>query len=683
MISKRLPGGLNYLRVMSLIVGSTLLMLLVFMLCRLTLVLLSFDPEAATHQDDLQRSLMIAARFDIAFIFRANLLSVLFALAVLPLGHNYIGLHRSIWLFARLWALFIMLVGLALSVTNIVYIRFFGRPFDSFVFHGLGYGADKTLQSVVALDDFLPALGALLALSLIVIWACVVGFSIIERQTEKRVLSKQGFGVLLVGTLILYLSLGRGTLTTFPLAQKHLTVSSISAVNNVVPNGVVALYYGYQDFRRSKDFGLASDHQGRQLFEAFYGAAPGSSSLFPQFFVQTRKSEGLRSSPPDVVLNLVESMGQGLLLDRFNGSVPLVGALAPHLQQDYYFQHFLPAHNDTQKSVLSLLLNTEHSEISYSGHQYTKLETSAAQIFKRSGYRTVFIYAGFEGTKNRSEYFKRQGFDEFIGARQLKRLYPEMAMSVWGGDDKYVYEQAIELLKYGRVDSKPLLIVTLSVTNHPPYKMPGHVEEKTPLSSKALASRLGALPMASMETFRYTNDQLGYFLAEIKESALKEKTIVVVTGDHAVRGLDFTEQEALHQVSVPLYFYIPKRYELEIAKGATDSVASHKDVMPTLYHLALSEARYPNLGRNLFAELDPAGPHNFAYHSDYLVVGDRAHGAVDPEGRGAVWRLQGLDMISSPAAESHVNFERAVQYPKILDWLTRYQLVGSDLIAKP
>ena len=68
MISKRLPGGLNYLRVMSLIVGSTLLMLLVFMLCRLTLVLLSFDPEAATHQDDLQQSLMIAARFDIAFM---------------------------------------------------------------------------------------------------------------------------------------------------------------------------------------------------------------------------------------------------------------------------------------------------------------------------------------------------------------------------------------------------------------------------------------------------------------------------------------------------------------------------------------------------------------------------------------------------------------------------------------
>ena len=682
-MSKLSPAGMNYLRVMALTVLSTLLMLLVFMLCRFTLIFLNLGPEAGTHQDDLYRSLMIAARFDIAFIFRGNLLSVLLALAALPLGYKFIGLHRSIWRFARLWGLFIILVGLVLSVTNLVYIRFFGRPFDSFVFQGLGYGADKTLQSVRSLDDFIPAMGALLALSLVVIWVYAMGYSAIERRTEALVVSKQRFWLLLVVSLILYLSFGRGTLTTFPLAQKHLSVSSISAINNVVPNGMVAIYYGYLDFGRSKAFDLASDEQGRQLFEAFYGAAPEPSSLFPQFFVQTPKSERLSAGPPDVVLNLVESLGQGLLLDRFNAAAPLAGALAPHLRQDHYFQHFLPAHNDTQKSVLSLLVNSEHSEISYSSHQYTKLETAAAQIFKRSGYRTIFIYAGFEGTKNRSDYFKRQGFDEFIGARQLKSLYPEMEMSVWGGDDRYVYDQAIQRLKRERVDSKPLFIVTLSVTNHPPYKLPGHVAPKTVRHSTALASRLGALPMTSMETFRYTNDQLGQFLAQIKQSALKEKTIVVVTGDHAVRGLDYTEQEALHQVSVPLYFYIPKNFEPEVATGATATVASHKDIMPTLYHLALSEARYPNLGRNLFAELDPAGPHNFAYHSDYLVVGERAYGLLKPEGRRAVWRLQGLDMISSPAAESHVNFERALQYPKILDWLTRYQLVGSDQAPKP
>jgi len=257
-----------------------------------------------------------------------------------------------------------------------------------------------------------------------------------------------------------------------------------------------------------------------------------------------------------------------------------------------------------------------------------------------------------------------------------------MEMSVWGGDDKYVYDQAIKRLKHGRGESKPLLIVTLSVTNHPPYKMPGHAEKKNPLNSKAQVSRLGALPMASMETFRYTNDQLGYFLAQIKESALKENTIAVITGDHAVRGLEYAEQEALHAVSVPLYFYIPKRYALEIKKGTTDSMASHKDIMPTLYHLALSGARYPNLGRNLFAEIDESGPHNFAYHSDYLVVGDRSLALVNQKGHGDVWLLKGLDMISSPLAESHVTFERAIQYPKILDWLTRYQLVGSELVPK-
>lgn len=683
MKSKLSPGGLNFVRVMLLVVGSTLLMFCVFMLCRLSLIFLSFDPEVATHHDDLLRGLMVASRFDIAFVFRANLLSVLLVLAALLLGQNYAGLHRSIWLLAQLWVSFIILVGVALSVTNIVYIRFFGRPFDSFVFHGLGYGAGKTLDSVAALGDFPVAVGALFILSILAIWTCSAGFVLIERHTQNMMVSKRRFWMLFMAALIAYLSLGRGTLTTFPLSQKHLIASSVSAVNNLVPNGLVAIYYGYQDFRRSKDFGLASDDEGRQLFEAFYGVAPGPSSLFPQFFVHTGKSDLLRTDPPDVVLNLVESLGQGLLLDRFNGAALLAGALAPHLKQDHYFQHFLPAHNDTQKSVLSLLINSEHTEISYSSHQYTKLETSAAQVFKRSGYRTIFIYAGFEGTKNRSDYFKRQGFDAFIGARQLKRLYPEMEMTVWGGDDRYVYDQAIELLKNRRTDSEPLFIVTLSVTNHPPYKLPGHAAVGAVQPSKALASKLGALPMASMETFRYTNDHLGYFLKRIKESRLREKTIVAVTGDHAVRGLEYRPLDALHEVSVPLYFYIPKRFEPEVTKGATEAVASHKDVMPTLYHLALSEARYPNLGRNLLVQKDAAGPHNFGYHSDYLVVGDRAYGAPGPEGNRAVWDLQGLDMVLAPVAESNAKVARAERYPKILDWLTRYQLVGLDLGSEP
>ncbi len=95
---------------------------------------------------------------------------------------------------ARFWASFIVLVGVALSVTNIVYIRFFGRPFDSFVFHGLGYGAGKTLDSVTSLGDFPVAVGALLILSILVIWASLIGFGLIERYTKTCWSRSEDFG---------------------------------------------------------------------------------------------------------------------------------------------------------------------------------------------------------------------------------------------------------------------------------------------------------------------------------------------------------------------------------------------------------------------------------------------------------------------------------------------------------
>ena len=159
--------------------------------------------------------------------------------------------------------------------------------------------------------------------------------------------------------------------------------------------------------------------------------------LFAQFFTHTEHSILLENNPPHVVLNLVESMAEALLNPTFSGEIDLAGELREHLETDYYFPRFLPAHDDTQKSLMSLLVNTEYSTISHSGYQHIPLQTSVAQVFKKAGYETLFVYAGFEELSNRSEYFKTQGFDDFIGAQRLTELYSEMRTTIWGGEDKF------------------------------------------------------------------------------------------------------------------------------------------------------------------------------------------------------------------------------------------------------
>lgn len=670
-------GALNFVRVMLLVLSVTMATWLVFMLCRFTLALWVFDLDTTQFFEDTLLGLFTASRFDVAVSLRANLCSVLLVLACWPFCQQTGGPTRIVWLAARVWAVAIFFVSVGLSVINIAYIRFFGRPFDSFLFHGLDYGTDRTIGSILGLDDFLPGLAVIFMVGALGSWGLILSFTIIERKTRNLRLTK---GLLFTATalsLMLYLALGRGAVTTFPLSQKHLVISSQPEVNYLVPNGVVAAYYAYQDFRRSKRFTFASDAKGRELFEKFYGVEPRAGDLFPQFFTRSPKSETLEANPPNVVLNLVESLGQGLLLDRFNQGAPLADGLASHLKEDFYVDHFLPAHNDTQRSVLGLLVNTEHRNISYSSHQYTELQTSAASVFKRSGYRTIFVYAGFEGIKNRADYFKRQGFDLFIGARQLKQRYPNMPMTVWGGHDQYVYDYVIELLKQQSSEDLPLFIVTLSVTNHPPFELPKDAKTGIVDQHTALTSILGALPSTSMDTFRYTNQHLGRLLDTVKGGDQSDSTIVAITGDHAVRGLKYSANEALHRISVPLYFYIPPPLRRNLSAPSTPLTASHKDIMPTLYHLALSEADYPNLGRNLFSEAGQIKPHDFAYNSQYLIVDDHAYRLGQSGVPLHAWKRQGLDMIPISAEAMPEAASRGADYQAILDWLTRYQLVGS------
>jgi len=130
------------------------------------------------------------------------------------------------------------------------------------------------------------------------------------------------------------------------------------------------------------------------------------------------------------------------------------------------------------------------------------------------------------------------------------------------------------------------------------------------------------LPKKSLDTCLYTNDQLGRFITKIKASHLKETTIITATGDHAIRGIYFNTDERLHGISVQLYLYLPKSYQPSGIIN-TQQIALHKDIMPTLYNNALSEASYLNMGRGLLDESTKESIHNFAYHADYVLVNDQ------------------------------------------------------------
>ena len=677
--SKSPPQLLNQnetatVRVLVLIALLILLCSFVFLVARL-IVLAAYTPaDLPLAGADLWPAFWIGLRFDIAVVVRAMLLGFLLSITALALPRRF---HKSA---ALIWGLNVsmgyclVVLAVLLSVANIGYISFFDRPFDAFVFESFYYGVATAAKSIYGLDNLLElvSVGAVSALVSMVIYTRMLQF-IVKRVLPFRMSTRRFviFGVLI--PIILLALLGRGTASTFPLSYRHLAPSSDVAINNLVPNGLIAMYYGHRQFRKSKLFSPASDSAGRQLFENFYGRSPTENNLFEQFFTHTEKSDFLTIKPPHVVLNILESMSQSLLTDRFSNGLNLAGAMKSHLAEDVYFQHFLPATNGTQDSLISLLANSQYAQISRSKYQHIPLQTASTQVFKKAGYKTVFIYSGFEGEMNLASFFKVQGFDEFIGANRLKTLFPKMKKSVWGGEDSYVFEQAWQLLNSLKADSQPHFIVNLTVTNHPPYHLPVHTLQPSVEVPAALASRLKSLPPESLDTYLYTNDHLGRFISRIKQSHRRDNTIIAVTGDHSIRGMKYKRAEQLHRLAVPFYLYLPDQYKPRM-KIDSRQIASHKDIMPTLFHAALSEASYVNLGRNLLASTPPGSPHNFAYHRDYLVLQNAAYLIGDQATLSGSQISSSFDLTAEPAMATNERVQRIRNYPKILDWLTRYQL---------
>jgi|TARA_B110000908_G_scaffold65466_1_gene79356 phosphoglycerol transferase MdoB-like AlkP superfamily enzyme len=621
---------------------------------------------------DFWQVLLTGMRFDIAIVMRLFLPIYLLSILAIPLPHT---IGRAVLRLGHWWGTIIVALLLSLSVANVAYIAFFDEPFSAFAIESLVYyDAEVVFASIMGSGGSLFYAAAFI-LAPLSMWIMLI---LSRWQLNLKVFYSprllQSLAIVPLSFLLI-IALGRGSFGNFPLGDRHLIVSKSQSFNNIVPNGLLSGFFAVSDYINSSELSVANDEEGRAIFEDFYGYSASNGELWPQLFTLTPSSKLLESKPPNVVLNVMESLGTELLRPEFNQPHDWAADFRGHLNDDLFMPRFLPAHNSSQSSLIELVGNINYPTVTQSKYQNIPLMTAAAKVFKRAGYKTLFVYTGFEGERNLSKYVKTQGFDEFVGASRLQEIYAQMETNVWGGEDRYMFEYITEQLRNKTADGPPLFIMTMSINNHPPYvalkDMTSAHLDLTPLVKDKLAN----LPEISMSTYEYGNRYLGRFISQIKTSQRMNDTIIAVTGDHGTRGLKDFSGSALRNNSVPFYLYIPPVYtpwhELDLLQ-----LASHKDIFPTLYHLSLSGASYPNLGRNLFQPATVDDVHNFAMYYHYLVTQD---GAVLKANPGVIYPFVSSDDLQLRDAipyNQKKSVNRGKAYSALMDWMMRKQLAG-------
>ena len=561
-----------------------------------------------------------------------------------------------------------------MSLVNLHYFGFYKTPMDAMVF---GLWEDDTAAVLSTIwHDFPVVLTLALGIALTV--GTVMGHQWLTRHIKPDTMLRNRplalkFTVVMVAFLALLVA-GKGTLRAMALQRQHLTVTTSQFLNDMVPNGVIALKYAFDSRNLSQDLqnplaGLkAMGFDSPQAAAAVLGWPHDSETAVKAALSAHAPLTG--NTKKNLVFFLMESWSAEPLLyqsPRFD----VMGRMAGTMDKACHFSNFDSAQSGTHPALEALLFSTPITPLTQGPVGRKPIPWSVPLVVRQAGYQTLFATSGRAGWRDINRVFKVQGFDEVVDANTLKETYPDAQLGIWGVWDGYLFKYLKQRLAAQPAD-KPLFVFVLSSTNHPPYDLPPDYQ-RVPRDMALWGGETSSETLLpNLDTYHYATDLLGGFVQDIQKEAQYDRTIVAATGDHNVRSFgiyaDLRRRYLMHQVPFVIW-----GKNLSCGNQLT-LPASHRDMFSTLLPLIGVQGPYVNTGRNLLRPLpNQADPINAPRTLFFTGEARNAQGT---------WQLGNKDSFSCTSAHPAAgdcrfnpqdDLEERARYG-LLDWNVRSSL---------
>lgn len=542
---------------------------------------------------------VLGARFDAKLFITFLALWILLAFLAWALPRWFLNILNRYYVIY--WTLGIISVML-LAFINFYYFGFYQTPINALIF---GLAEDDTtaiLKSIWHDFPLIPLILLLVLLAALQVWLIKITVKKLQNIASDFKHPAYIIGSVVVNILLVAM-LARGSFGVFPLNKNDADLSANAFVNHSVFSGGYALYNAYQDRKSNR-----IDTNANKIIRALGFDSPEDAAKVLQsdnaddfLWTTTPKNPAIEQHPPNVVMAIMESFGRHLLAFDDAKNNDLLAALRPWVEGGMdYFPHAISYQNGTHPSLEGFLLDSPITPLTqaFGFQQYLQ---SVVLPYKNAGYRTIFITAGSLQWRSIGSMLRYQGFAETYGAGAIMAKYPAAKMGDWGVDDEYLFHFAEDIFK--AQDARPIMMVLLTITNHPPYQLPADYDLK-PIDWHHVAKRMNSSPelsQAILATYQYANNSLGEFLNYLKSSGKLDHTLVAASGDHNSRSIFYYPDtaELFYKYGVPILMYIPPQYRGGDQAQVQDWVA-HQDIFPTLFHYSLSNAKVPRTGRNIY-----------------------------------------------------------------------------------
>lgn len=298
--------------------------------------------------------------------------------------------------------------------------------------------------------------------------------------------------------------------------------------------------------------------------------------------------------PDHIFIILSESYANWPYLEKY-AKLPLTQHMHKLIQgpNSYYMGNLLPAGSSTVGALMTMTTGLANANL-YLTTMPKALEkpylTATAPQFAKLGYHTNFWYAGPDTWENIREFTLAQGFQSFYGRGDLD---PEATGSVWGADDKYLYQKILQ-----DTTAQPSFNIILNVSNHSPFTVNLDKENyprsdiiknlpKDKQNDEELIKELGH--------YWYSDKELYAFITAMQ--AKYPNSLFIIMGDHADRYNIQTTPSKFERYAIPLII-LGNGISTKLFPG--DAAGSQLDILPTIMNLIAPKGfQYYSIGQSL------------------------------------------------------------------------------------
>jgi phosphoglycerol transferase MdoB-like AlkP superfamily enzyme len=488
------------------------------------------------------------------------------------------------------------------SLVNLHYFGFYKTPIDSLIF---GLAEDDTVAVLETIWRDFPVIWTLVLAAVLTAASVVLHQYLILRVKPDTLLQARHVSVkllLVVLALFALMLAGKGTLRAMALQRQNLTVTNSQFLNDMVPNGAIALKYAWDSRGQSQNLQDPMVGLRAMGFDSVMAAAKVLGLPHDnESDVRTSLTAHAELSAPTTHKNLLFFLMESWSAEPFryqSSGFDILGRLAPTLDQGCHFSNFDSAQGGTHPTLEALLFSTPITPLTLGDVGRKPIPWAIAKVIKEAGYQTLFVTSARSGWRDLNRVLKVQGFDEVVDANTLQELYPEATLGIWGVWDSYVFKYIKKRLDDQAIE-KPIFVFVLTSTNHPPYDLPADYQ-RIPLDMSQWHGESGSDTLIpNLNTYRYSTDLLGGFVEDVRRGPRASSTVIAATGDHNVRSFGIYAQAERRYLMRQVPFVV---WGDHLSCGNQLALpASHRDIFNTLLPLIGVNGPYVNAGRNLFS----------------------------------------------------------------------------------